>query len=191
MTTFVHPGFDDPVRESQMVFRAILDAMAKPGRIHKVMAPAAPPPPLDRATAAVLLTLVDGETSLWMDDKASAARDWAAFHCGSTLTTSAQAKFAVAIDAIPVSTFWPGTDEEPESSTTLILQVGPLGDGSPYQLDGPGLASPATLAVSGLSENFQTEWQENRKLFPRGIDIILCGGDYLAALPRTVRLERV
>ena len=59
------PGFEDPVRDAQVTFRAVLDAMARPGRLHHAGQNLTAPAPLDRATAAVLLTLIDNETPLW------------------------------------------------------------------------------------------------------------------------------
>ena len=79
------PGFEDPVRDAQVTFRAVLDAMARPGRLHNVGQSLTAPAPLYRATAAVLLTLIDNETPLWLDPAASTARDWLAFHCGAAI----------------------------------------------------------------------------------------------------------
>ncbi|GAC1342175.1 MAG: phosphonate C-P lyase system protein PhnH [Acetobacteraceae bacterium] len=183
------PGFADPVAESQAVFRAVLDAMARPGRMHEVAAPAAPPPGLDRATAAVLLTLVDAETPLWLDQAAAPAREWVLFHCGAALASAAEAQFAVAVGPAPLAAFPAGTDDAPETGATVILQVQALGDGPALRLSGPGLAAPATLAVTGLPADFVAFWAANRALFPRGIDVILCAGDRLAALPRSVHVE--
>lgn len=185
----IHPGFADPVRDSQTVFRAILNAMALPGRIHAVTGPASPPPPLDRATAAVLLTLVDSETPLWMDEQSRASREWVAFHCGTSLVAAAEARFAVALKTPALGGFSAGADEDPEASATLILQIASLGQGRPFRLTGPGLPAPTVLALSGLNERFITEWKTNRCLFPRGLDLILCAGDRLAALPRTTQTE--
>lgn len=186
--SLLHPGFADPVHDSQAVFRAVLDALARPGHVHDVAALAEPPPPLDRATASVLLTLIDAETPLWMDGRARAAREWIAFHCGALSAEHSDASFAVALAMPLLSTLSPGSDEEPERSATLILQVQAIGEGSTLTLSGPGLATPNTLAVDGLPDDFVKQWAANRRKFPRGVDLILCAGDQLAALPRTVEV---
>lgn len=183
-----HPGFADPVRDSQAVFRAVMDAMARPGRIHRVAAPLAPPAPLARAAAAVLLTLVDGETPLWLDDHAEAAWPWIAFHCGASRASLGAAQFGVALGPVALDAFSAGTDEEPEGSATVVLQVAGLGAGETLRLTGPGLAAEQALDVDGLPDGFAGFWSVNSRLFPRGIDVILCAGDLLAALPRTVRI---
>jgi hypothetical protein len=36
---------------------------------------------------------------------------------------------------------------------------------------------------------FVRDWAMNRARFPRGVDVILCAGTRIAALPRTVRIE--
>ena len=189
MSAALLPGFADPVRDSQAVFRAVLDATARPGRIHRVMAPAEPHPPLGRATAALILTLVDAETPLWLDREAAPAREWIAFHCGAPAAAVAGARFAVALGPVALSDFQDGTDEEPETSATLILQVSALGEGQRLLLSGPGLERPAELFVDGLPGAFVPQWAANRARFPRGIDVILCAGDDLAVLPRTARIE--
>ena len=199
--TIGHPGFADPVLDSQACFRAVLDAMARPGQVHTVAAPHLPPPPLDRATAAVLLTLADAETPLWLDPAAEAARDWIAFHCGAPLAGAPEAALALVLGPVRLAGFGAGTDDAPERGATIILQVaavgrgalgrGALGRGARFRLSGPGLAEPADLAVAGLAAGFAAEWAVNHALFPRGLDLILCAGDRLAALPRTVRIEAV
>ncbi len=95
----LHSGFADPVRDAQACFRAVLDAMARPGTVRAVEAPAAPPPPLDRATAAVLLTLADADTPVWLDDGAAVAGAWVGFHCGAPLAGLGAAAFAVSVGA--------------------------------------------------------------------------------------------
>jgi alpha-D-ribose 1-methylphosphonate 5-triphosphate synthase subunit PhnH len=187
--TVSHAGFADPVLDSQACFRAVLDAMARPGTVHELRAPADPPPPLHRATAAALLTLVDAETPLWMDAAAATAAEWVAFHCGASAAAPERAAFGVALAPVALDRFCAGSDEGPEQSATIIMQVRALGAGPVYRLEGPGLAAPATLAIDGLAPGFLAEWAANMAMFPRGIDVILCAGDRIAAFPRTLRLE--
>jgi alpha-D-ribose 1-methylphosphonate 5-triphosphate synthase subunit PhnH len=189
-TTIALPGFADPVGEAQATFRAVLDAMARPGRLHRVGERLTAPAPLDPATAAVLLTLVDNETPLWLDATASAAGDWLAFHCGASIIAAMQsAAFAVAFSLPDLAALSAGTHETPEESTTLVLQIAALGSGAQYRLSGPGLREPALMAAGGLPTHFPTVWQRNHSLYPRGADIILCAGNTLAALPRSVSVE--
>ena len=61
------PGLADPAVDSQRVFRAVMWAMAKPGRMIEIGTRLAPPPPLTPATAAIVLALADFETPIWLD----------------------------------------------------------------------------------------------------------------------------
>lgn len=183
-----HPGFADPVQDSQACFRAVLDAMARPGQVHAIAA-MDPPPALGPATAAVLLTLADADTPLWLDGPAMAARDWITFHCGAPAAPAESAVLALALGPVRLGAFPAGTDDAPELGATIILQVAALGHGAALELSGPGLAAPAMLAVDGLPDGFVAEWATNRALFPRGVDVILCAGDQVAALPRTVQIR--
>lgn len=184
------PGFANPVTEAQTTFRALLDAMARPGRISPLRAGIKPPAPLNVATAAVALTLVDQETSIYLDGAMLAATPWLTFHAGPSITADiGTADFMLASRCPDLSQLWTGTDEAPEASATLILQIAALGSGTPYRLAGPGLAEPWILRATGLPDDFVDAWQRNHTLFPRGIDMIVCAGDCLAALPRSVTLE--
>jgi alpha-D-ribose 1-methylphosphonate 5-triphosphate synthase subunit PhnH len=184
------PSFADPVGQAQVCFRAVLDAMARPGTRLPAGQGLTPPTPLDPATAAVLLTLVDQDTPVWLDPAAEAARHWLAFHCGAGFTDApAGAAFALALALPDLATLSPGTHEQPETAATLILQVGSLSEGARYRLRGPGLRESSTLSVRGLPDDFVTIWQRNRAGFPLGVDLVLCAGTTLAALPRSVTVE--
>lgn len=184
------PGFADPVTGAQGCFRAVLDAMARPGSVHAVGAGLVAPAPLGQAMAAVLLTLVDGETRLVLDGDCAAARDWVVFHCGAPVVDDLGAAAFVAATVMPeLGALAQGSDEGPEDSATLVLQVAALGSGPALRLSGPGLRVPEELRVEGLPAGFVAAWGRNHALFPRGVDIILCAGDRLAALPRSVRIS--
>ena len=184
-------GFADPVTDAQRCFRAVLDAMSHPGRVMRI-AGVTPPPPLCIAAGAVLLSLVDHETPLWLDPDIGAARHWIAFHCGAPILPDPMASaFALTMGLPDLVAFPAGTHESPEHSATLICQIAALDDGPSWRLSGPGLREPFTLRAAGLPANFAALWRANHALFPRGVDLILCAGDRLTALPRTVSIEEI
>lgn len=185
------PGFADPVLDAQRCFRAVLDAMSRPGTIAAAGVGLAPPAPLAPAAAAVLLTLVDPETPLFIDPAAETAADWIGFHCGAPRVPAPRdAAFALGLSSPPaLADLDPGTHEAPESSATLILQVHALGEGAAFTLSGPGIDGSATLRVAGLPAGFAAAWAANHAAFPCGVDLILCAGTRLAALPRSLHIE--
>jgi alpha-D-ribose 1-methylphosphonate 5-triphosphate synthase subunit PhnH len=190
MSTIDLPGFADPVTDAQRCFRAVLGAMARPGRIHEAGVGLTPPAPLASASASVLLTLVDHDTPLWLDPDAAASREWIAFHCGAPLAAGPEAcAFALALSLPDLATLPAGSHEAPESSATMILQIRAFAGGRRFRLEGPGMREPTVLAVDGLPAQFSDMWQQNRARFPLGIDVILCAGTQLAALPRSVTVQ--
>jgi alpha-D-ribose 1-methylphosphonate 5-triphosphate synthase subunit PhnH len=186
------PGFADPVHDAQACFRAVLDAMARPGVVHALPAAPPPPAPLAPATAAVILTLCDAETPLWLDQGPLEAYQWIAFHTGAQTTAMETCVIGVAMGLPPDLRRLPaGTDDAPQDSATLILQVASLVRGTAFALRGPGILGTRTLHVGGLPEEFDltSQWRTNHALFPRGVDLILTAGDHVAAVPRSVILE--
>ena len=195
MTDTLLAGFNDTTLDSQRAFRAALDALSRPGRIVTMpdLLPDGAPQPLMPATAALALALFDYETPVWLDEAADtpAVRDWLRFHCGCPLVSDkAEARFALlAGTAEALAGFDTGTDAYPDRSATLIRQVESLSDGPAYRLSGPGIAQEETLKINSLYADFESDWQKNAKLFPRGLDLFLVAGDRLAGLPRTVAIS--
>jgi alpha-D-ribose 1-methylphosphonate 5-triphosphate synthase subunit PhnH len=188
------PGFADPALDSQRCFRAVLEAMSRPGRVQQLPADLADPPaPLGLAAGAVLLTLADADTPVWIDAAAAPAADWLRFHAGCPLVAApGDAQFVLACGGMPgFETLAQGTEEAPENSATLVLQVASLARGAGLRLTGPGIATEHCLHVEGLPPGFALGWARNAALFPRGVDVILCAGGSLAALPRSLRIEEL
>ncbi|AKI00072.1 phosphonate C-P lyase system protein PhnH [Hoeflea sp. IMCC20628] len=196
-STVYEGGFADPVGASQSVFRALMDAMARPGSVHALPVVTAPPAPLTASAAALIATLADADTPVWLDpalNKTSAVKDWIVFHTGAPVTVH-QSEAAFALVASPQSLsalngFSLGTQEFPDRSTTIILQVSSLTDGAALKLEGPGIKQQASLSPDPMPPHFEAQWQANRAAFPRGVDLILAGRDCVAALPRSTRLVR-
>ncbi|HZT89929.1 MAG TPA: phosphonate C-P lyase system protein PhnH [Stellaceae bacterium] len=191
----IAPGFCDEVHGAQRCFRRVLDAMAHPGRICDVRGElAAPPPsPLVEAAAAVLLTLCDVETPLFLQQAAMTAAAYLRFHCGAPFAASpGDAQFALFSDPPslpPLTGFALGSDEYPERATTLILQVSSLAETGGARLRGPGIRERASLAAGGLPAAFWEQRRGLQELFPRGLDILFTCGSRLAALPRSTIVE--
>lgn len=189
-------GFADPVFAAQGVFRAVMDAMARPGTIRQLPALAAPPAPLTPAGAAVALTLCDHETAVWLDPALQASRAavaWYGFHAGAPLArTPADAQFAIVSapgECIALENFAQGTQEYPDRSATLILQVETLSGGHKLALKGPGIATEAIISPAPLPRHFVEQWRQNGARFPRGVDVVLAAPEGIACLPRTTRIE--
>ena len=190
----MRPGLVDPVRDAQGIFRSVLDAMAHPGRVVTVPSALEPPAPLSPATAAVCLTLLDFETPLWLDPTARTPEvlEYLRFHCGVPICEArTEAAFSVLTDALrlpPLGSFQAGSDEYPDRSTTVIVQVAQIIEGIGRRLTGPGIDGERWLALEGVSGRIWGMLQENGGLCPRGIDVLVTAGSQLVGLPRTTRL---
>jgi alpha-D-ribose 1-methylphosphonate 5-triphosphate synthase subunit PhnH len=191
------PGFSDPVLASQAVFRTVMEAMARPGRVAEIDAAIAPPAPLGIAAAAVSLTLLDFETPVWLDPTLAAAPEidgWLKFHTGAPRAAdpvSAAFAFIAEPAAMPgFDAFGLGSVEYPDRSTTLVLEVEQLAERDEFRLSGPGINGSLHFSAAPLPAHFAERMAENRGLFPRGVDLVLTCGRRLAALPRSVQLSR-
>lgn len=185
-------GFADPARESQTLFRAILQAVARPGRVAELAAAPAPPADLDRAAAAVALTLVDADTPVWLAPRLHEGQTpaWLRFHCGAPIVHApAQAAFAFADagTAPPLMQFALGDARYPDRAATIVLACDALEGGDAIELSGPGIESRQIIAPQGLAKDFWIQWAQNGAHFPLGVDVMLVAGSRLLALPRTTR----
>ena len=197
MTTIAElpAGFADKVRSAQATFRSVMDAMARPGTVQQVVASAGTPGPMMRGTAAIALTLFDHDTPIWLDARMSETSEvakWLKFHSGApVLDDPSVCHFALIGNgsALPdLSRFSFGTNEYPDRSTTLILQVDSLKHGSAFELRGPGIDGTALLRAMIEPVDLFERLAVNEALFPRGIDVVLVSGEAIVAIPRTARL---
>lgn len=189
-------GFERPVFESQSTFRSVLTAMSSPGRPVTLPVRAHGPEGWTGGMAALVLTLCDMDTPLWLDHPAATpeALRFLRFHCGSPLALDpGQAAFVVAMDPCampPFCAFAPGSAEFPEKSATILLASDLDQTGAPeLRLRGPGVKDSLLVPSAWLPGGFARSWQDNRALFPQGVDVILVGRETIVGLPRTTRLE--
>lgn len=179
-------GFTDAPIEAARAFRAVLEALARPGRVQGLTG-AQPPAPLSVAAGTLLLTLADGTTPVHLapSHDAGALRDWLTFHCGCPLVGAEDAVFAVGTWAalMPVNRFAIGTPDYPDRAATLIIEVEAL-DPPNARLTGPGIVGQAALLVPDVAA-----LTVNRAGFPLGFDSYLTCGGRVAGLPRSTWAE--
>ncbi|MEM9541460.1 MAG: phosphonate C-P lyase system protein PhnH [Cyanobacteria bacterium P01_E01_bin.42] len=181
------PGFENPVRDAQQTFRSLLDALAQPGKINPIVVGVNQPEMLNSVCAAACLTLFDLETTIWLSSSCDRAlKEWLLFHAGCRFTESLQdADFALVrnFEEIPQFVkFNRGTPEEPEKSTTLLVQVPTFLEGQSVRLKGPGILGDRHLNF--LTREFWEDWQ-NHWDYPLGIDIYFFTETEVMGLPRS------
>jgi alpha-D-ribose 1-methylphosphonate 5-triphosphate synthase subunit PhnH len=188
-------GFADKVLSAQSTFRSVMGAMARPGSLQQAVAAVGTPGPMMHGTAAIALTLFDHDTPIWLDAEMSGTSEvakWLKFHSGAPVVDDpAICSFALIGNgaALPdLSNFSFGTNEYPDRSTTLILQVDSLKHGSAYELRGPGIDGTASLRAMIAPADLFDRLALNETMFPRGIDVVLVSGETIVAIPRTTRL---
>lgn len=188
MTLALQGGFAAPSHDSARAFRAVLDALARPGRIARLDG-AAPPAPLSPAAGALALVLFDPETPVFLGPghDTPQVRDWLAFHTGAPLAPAQEAAFALGRwDALrPLDRFRIGEPEYPDRAATLIVEMDALTSDGP-RLTGPGIATHTRLSLPEAAA-----FQANRALFPLGFDAFLTAGDRIAGLPRSTIVEDI
>jgi alpha-D-ribose 1-methylphosphonate 5-triphosphate synthase subunit PhnH len=181
-------GFKNPVHDAQQTFRALLDALARPG-IAQTTAPVSSPQGLTVGCAAACLTLLDLETVVWLQPGMSeAVRSWLLFHTGCRFTEQPQAAdFAIIhdIQTMPrLDQFRWGTAAYPEASTSLLVQLPSLSGEHTVTLQGPGILAAVTLQTS-LNQGFWQQWQELTADYPLGLDAWCFVDHQVLGLPRT------
>jgi alpha-D-ribose 1-methylphosphonate 5-triphosphate synthase subunit PhnH len=185
-------GFADATHDAQAVFRSVLDALSRPGRLQTLQASDGlqAPAPLSRGLTALLLTLLDTETSLHLAGPLASEAAWmyCRFHTGVQREAEAQADF-VAMRAVEATLdgLCLGSDEMPQRGATLIVDTGSLAldRGTSLRLAGPGIEHAQRIGLCGLPMGF---WQQRiamQPLFPRGLDLLLVCGTQLIGVPRS------
>ncbi len=188
-------GFDDPVFDAGAVFRAVLDAMARPGRIQNCPVLPSAPDGLDPVAFAVVMTLCDPDTPVWLSPTCDtpAARENIAFHTGAPVVEMpGDAAFAVMTIAEAEETLGRlsvGTPEYPDRSATAILLTPDLSDTGGATLTGPGVNGSARLSMGDNDAGFWPALAAVNTQFPLGIDVVLAAPGRLAAVPRSSKTE--
>jgi alpha-D-ribose 1-methylphosphonate 5-triphosphate synthase subunit PhnH len=187
------PGLADPGHQSQAIFRTVLAALSEPGLVKSIDLAPLPHLRAGPAAIAILLTLADGDTPLWLGDDRAALAAYLRFHTGAPIIAEPRmAQFGLLADRQqhrPLAAFNPGTEDFPDRSATLIMEVAHLAEQGPIVLRGPGIPGHRHVTIESLPTDFVAQWATNYTAFPCGLDLILTCGSKLMGLPRGIQLE--
>ncbi|MCX7259171.1 MAG: phosphonate C-P lyase system protein PhnH [Burkholderiales bacterium] len=190
-------GFTHEAFGSQAVFRTSLNALSYPGRPLEMPLDCALPGQGQGAAVALLLGLLDSDTTLWMSPSVlhSDATPWLCFHTGCKVVedvSAAQFIWVAYGDSLPqMSSLMLGSDAYPDQSATCIIETqGFDTDVTDLVLKGPGIEGERTLKALGLPDAFLEQWTNNQGIFPRGVDVFLTDATHIVGLPRTTRISR-
>jgi alpha-D-ribose 1-methylphosphonate 5-triphosphate synthase subunit PhnH len=184
-------AFANPVFDSQRTFRELLQAMARPAVPRELPVLPPSPAPIAPAAMAILLTLCDATTSVWLQQPEQGAVQHLRFHSGLKLAEKPRdADFALITDPAsmpPLDAFARGDLRYPDRSASLIVQVDGFRAEGGSHFAGPGIRTTETLAINGLPGDF---WQQRAALAPQlplGIDLYFVAAQQVVGLPRTTR----
>ncbi|HBF30166.1 phosphonate C-P lyase system protein PhnH [Rhizobium sp.] len=187
-------GFTTPVFDAQSVFRCVMDAMARPGLRQTITLQIKPPAGFGLAQGAIALTLCDHDVAVWLSASLAKASvgAWIGFHTGASIVDAkSDCEFAFlekGTTRLTFTAFPLGSQDYPDRSATLVLELPSLSGGPELILKGPGIKDQTVIAPQGLPEGFLLQWQENHQQFPRGVDLILTAGRDLLCLPRSTAI---
>lgn len=195
-------GFTNPVEQSQQSFKALLMAQSYPGRVHTTDFTLDTPGDMAPSLYALALTLFDSDTPVWIapswrqasEDQLSPSLK---FHCNCPMTEQSQTADMALVRAEDLdggladfhALFKLGSDEYPDQSATLFVQVPGLSEGLKTTWSGPGIKVPSSVSIAGLDQSFWDQRNLACSAFPLGLDMVFCAGNQLIALPRSTKVE--
>ncbi|PLX49806.1 MAG: phosphonate C-P lyase system protein PhnH [Desulfobulbaceae bacterium] len=170
--------------QQQRIFRALMEAMARPGTIHDIGAWLAEAP----AWRGVLACLLDAKSSLADCHHLVEDSDWPLLQARPERPEAADYLLCQGSQEDKLTAKM-GSLSCPDQSATLVIQVANLGEGPNFlTMRGPGIPTSRNLAVGGLAASWLT-MRDRHLSFPLGIDLILADQQKITAIPRTTRLE--
>jgi alpha-D-ribose 1-methylphosphonate 5-triphosphate synthase subunit PhnH len=181
----------ETVHTAQRTFRALLYALAHPGRVTPLEEFPGTPLPFSPVVGAFARTMFDVDVTVWIGAAGDLAAAWLTATTGARIVAdAAAAQFAVITDAreiAPLVRWNAGTAEDPETSATLLVQIDALSGGPNVALSGPGIDGEILFAPRGLGADFWSEWSSNAGRYPLGVDVFFADAHAVVGLPRTVR----
>ncbi|OBA60750.1 phosphonate C-P lyase system protein PhnH [Mycobacterium sp. 1100029.7] len=177
--------------DSQQVFRAVLEALARPGTPTAL--PGEALSELAPAVAAIM-ALADSTTGVCVLDNAGGRwTDAIAMATGAPVWPAEMARLVAAVRPVTadeIRGLHRGSDHAPQDAALAALGVRDVyGGPRRWTLSGPGVGDTTTVAPQGLPADFVAARAEAVAAYPAGIDVLLVADDgRLVGLPRTTTI---
>lgn len=170
------PAIADPAAADHLVFRAVLEALAYPGRRFGL--------PADADALAVLRSVYEPGTPVWSLGDWALGPDTHEVGVGDAqllLIRGASTHGAIA-------RAFRGTEPEPELGATLLYAIEPDAPARTVTLTGPGvdgrLEARLALGIEELAERAAACAQQ-----PLGVDCLIVTGGAVVGIPRSAGIE--
>lgn len=197
-------GFDD-VFDSQATFRALLEALSRPGKICLLpdRVYRSPPRGFCPPALSILKTLCDHRVSfsLVSGNRTAELSRYLEVNLATPLGDVEKADYVI-FDGVTFDEDFMrmkrGTPEFPENSATALVCVARLDEGAAetetaschLRCAGPGVKDAAFLTVTGLDPRYNEARARTNNVSPLGIDLFLVDpGGRVAGIPRTTFVE--
>jgi len=193
----------DIVFDSQKIFRVLLDAFARPGKINKITdLKIKPPLNVSKAALEIFFTLLDLEVGFYVwcfdEQKRRKIEEYIVLNTGSNPRDLESADFVLALnDLSELKKVKKGGLEYPEQGATVVRVVEEIGENLEgnfltLTLTGPGINGKKTVSLRGVKREEIIEIIEVNKDFPLGIDFLFVDKkDKILALPRSTKIVEV
>lgn len=175
----------DSVHDTRKTFRALCQAMSRPGTVRRV--------PVGPADHAVVATLVDHEVKTHTDDDTLRETLSEQGRLDEAQPTDAHVVHTHGVPSWNVGDLPRGSLVEPSDGATVIYRVESLStdhdDGlTTVTLSGPGVPDTRTVWL-GLPADELDGIAKAQSTYPRGVDAIFTAADRIVVIPRSVSME--
>lgn len=183
----------DEVKDSQKVFRRLLEAMSNPGRICEIGEQSGKMFGKNPDLLALAMTLLDGSVSFRAPGNPELEEQIILLtHAKKKEVPEAGYIFGPAQDGLDelIGQVSSGTLEDPHTSVTLILTAGGGTENVEVELTGPGVDGNLKMTVPADVLRAVSLRDRQEYEFPRGIDyIFVLPGSRILCIPRMVKMK--
>jgi len=168
----------DKVYDTQKIYRQLLDALARPGKVCTLPElEIQPPTGLSKPLAGITFTLLDSETTFSFFPQNDVLEQYTCLNTGAKASLVPKAEFII-VDGMKdfplIEEINRGTLLSPELGSTVLLMVDQVsigGTGTQMTLSGPGIKGQIKVVIAGLlSMNLERIVKLNQE-YPLGVDL--------------------